>query len=546
MELRDLINKKWNRYEQDRFIKADAKQKTSNFDPADFQHDGFSDREAYLNTYVPGLADEERLHIELTNFTPPRLNALNDSPYQALVIRYGILRQLIQQPNYNMEKSALEDAVQDWQRSIIDAYDGDSFLDDDDLLHLAQAAVDYKNEINDSELQMVHSYFELHNRSQDSKHDYYTWLDFFQRLSAINRFPKVSRSDKPEHARETIDKGLWSLQEQALVYEVNDEDYDELVGIPEDYIDVIRDWLYYEMSDENFRQMLETLDVFDQQSILIDAREHFDVTGKNYGKNENRRENIVKAGIYPSELLKEVVPKDELKAIVDEYGLDAHKLKTDDMVSEIIEYFEQSQKSVDEGEPAVDLYLDAYDDIADGAVTEIPPQLQDLVDADNPSEKLDVLFEDATAEIFEEIFNLDGTNQLGQQSGGVVADGEIEQDGAWLLWDNKRRRNEFRLGSDARSKIKTYIDTKSEQHDVEWFLIIAPGFTDSAITNAENLERQTRTDIRLIRAADFKELAEHWDEVYSDDTHTLPLSTFYGSEILDVETAKGWLETQFS
>ncbi len=546
MRLHELMDRNWNSYERKRFIKGDTKIKTDDFDPEAFKHDGFSDREAYLETYAPALATEERLEKELNNFTPPRIGEINNSPYQALVIRYGILHQLIQQPDYNMEKVDLIDAVQDWQRDLIQSQDEDNFPETDDLLHLAQAAVDYKNQINDSELHMVFSYFQLHNNAHDSKHEYYTWLDFFQRLSALDRFPKVSRSDSPEHARDTIEKGVWSLQEQALVYEVDDPDYDELVGIPENYVDVIRDWLYYEMSDENYRQMLETLDIFDHQAVLIEARDRFGVTGKNYGKNENRRENIVQAGVYPSELLKQVVPKDDLKDIVDEYGLDAHKLKTEDMVSAIIEYFEQSQKSVEEGKQEVDLYVDAFEDIADGAVTDVPPQLQDLVDADNPSEKLDILFEDATGKIFQEVFNLEGTTQLGQQASGVVADGEIQQDAQWLLWDNKRRRQEFRLGSDARSKIKNYIDTKGEQHNVEWFLIIAPDFTDQAATNALQLEMQVGTDIRLVRAEDLKALAELWREEYASDDRELPLSVFSGSEIFKVETAAGWLETQFS
>ncbi|MFC6889585.1 hypothetical protein [Halorubrum trueperi] len=486
------------------------------------------------------------MKTELRDFTPPRLSSINNSPYQALVIRYGILRQLIQQPDYSTEKEELLDAVQDWQTDFIRGYEDDDFSDIDELHHLAQAAVEYQNEIDDSELHMVYSYFELHNRAAESKHEYYTWLDFFKRLSAIDRFPKVSRSDSPEHARDTIEKGLWSLQEQALVYEVTDSDHDELVGIPEDYIEIVRGWLYYEMSDENFLRMLETLEPFDRQSVLMSALEEFAVEGKTYGRNQNRREIIVEAGVYPSELFKRVVEKDDLKEIVDRYSLDAHKRKTDEMVSAIIDYFEQSQKSVDDGEPAVDLYLDAYEDIADGSVTQVPPQLQDLVDADHPEEKLDVLFEDATAEIFRETFGLDGTKQLGQKASGMVADGEIEQDGRWLLWDNKRRRQKFRLGSDTRSKIKSYIDTKDKQHDVEWFVLIAPDFTEQAAANAEQLEMQVEKDVRLIRASDLKELAERWREDYAMKDRELPLSVFFGSGIFNVDSATHLLETEFS
>jgi hypothetical protein len=546
MLLSELVSEDWNSHERKRFIKGSTKIKTNDFDPADFKHDGFSDREQYLEEYAPALADEARINQELNNFTPPRLDAINNSPYQALGIRYGILRKLIEQPDYSMEKNQLLDAVQNWQLSLIDKYDSDTFPENDDLLHLAEAAVEYENQIDDSEMHMIYSYFELHNQAHNNKHHYYTWLDFLERLSAINRFPKVSRSDQPEHARDTIEKGIWSLQEQALVYEVNTEDTDELVGIPEDYIETIRDWLYYEMSDENYLQMLETLEPFDRQSLLIEAREVFGVEGKNHGRNENRRENIVAAGVYPSELLKQIVPKEDLKEIVDEYGLDAHKRKTDEMVSAIIQYFEQSQKSVDSDEPTAELYLEVYEEIADGSVTQIPPQIQELVDVENPSDKLDVLFEDSTAEIFNEIFNLDGTNQLGQQASGVVADGEIKQDGRWLLWDNKRRQGKFKLDADARSKIKNYIDTKDKQHEVEWFLIVAPDFTEQAAKNAEQLEMLVEKDVRLVRAADFKELAEFWQEEYANPDRELPLSIFFGSGIFEVDVAAELLDTEFS
>lgn len=546
VQLKDLIDRNWNSYERKRFLKDDTKSKTDDFDPESFKHDGFSDQEKYLDTYVPALADKDRLDLEINDFTPPRLSEINDSSYQALVIRYGILRQLIQQQDYSMEKSDLLDAVQDWQNQLIEDYDADDFAKSDELRHLAKAAVDYGNDVDDSELHMVYSYFELHNRAQDSKHQYYTWLDFFKRLSAIDRFPKVSRSDRPEHALDTIEKGLWSLQEQALVYEVNDEEYDELVGIPEDYIDYIRDWLYYEMSEDNYLRMLEALDPFDKQDTLIKARETFGVEGKTYGRNQVRRESLVKAGVFPSELLKEALTKDDLKEIVDRYGLDAHKLKNDEMITAIVEYFEQSQKSVEEGDPAASLYLEAFEDIADGTVTQVPPQLQDIVDADNPAKKLDVLFEDATEQIFKNVFNLEGTNLLGQQASGVVADGEIEQNGHWLLWDNKRRAGKFKLGSNARSKIKNYIATKDDQHDVEWFLIIAPDFTDHAERNAQKLETQIGKEIRLIRAADFKDLASLWRDEYANENRELPLSIFYGSGLINLEITRDVLEEKFA
>lgn len=467
MELGKLIDKDWKNYERKRFIKDSTKSKTDAFDPEQFKHDGFEDRERYLETYVPALADEERLNHELNNFTPPRVSSINDSPYQALVIRYGILRILIQQLDYRMGKEALLEAVQAWQQQLIEEYTEDDFGHEDDLLHLAKAGVNYGSDIDDSELHMVYSYFELHNRAQDRKDEFYTWLDFFKRLSAIDRFPKVSRSERPEHALDTIEKGLWSLQEQAIVYEIFDAEKGDIVGIPDEYVDYIRDWLYYEMSEENFQTMLDQLAPFDKQAALVEARNTFGIDTKTQGLNQKRRESLVNAGVYPSELLREALTKDELKAIVDEYGLDAHKQKTNEMIEKTISYFEQSQKSVEEGEADADLYLKCFEDIADGNIQRIPPQIQSIVDAEDQVTKLEILFEEATAEIFTEVFNLSGTSLLGQHANGIVADGEIEQDGKWLLWDNKRRRREFKLGSNTQSKIKNYIDTKNQQHKVE-------------------------------------------------------------------------------
>lgn len=546
MELRDLFDKRWKKWEQQRFLNDDTKSSTESFDPESFKHDGFEDRETYLETYVPALSEQSRLDAEINDFTPPRLKSINDSPYQALVIRYGILRMLIQQPDYSQEKSSLLEDVQAWQRRLIEDFSEEDLSEDDDILHLAKAAIDYRNDIDDSELHMIYSYFELHNRSCDRKHDYYTWLDFFKRLSSIDRFPKVSRSEKPEHALDTIEKGLWSLQEQAIVYEISNADNEDLVGIPEDYAEHIRDWLYYGMSEENYLKMLEELEPFESQSNLVGARDTFGVDTPTKGLNQKRRESLVKAGVFPSELLAEVLTKSALKDIVDEYGLDAHKRKTDEMIHHTIEYFEQSQKVVEDGEPEADLYLKCYEEISDGNIDRVPPQLQTVIDEDDQSAKLDILFEEATAEVCEEIFSLEGTNQLGQGASGIVADGEIEQNGKWLLWDNKRRVGEFKLDSNTQPKIKNYIDTKKQQHDVEWFLIIAPEFSETAKNNAAKLEMQVGVDVRLVRAADFKQLATFWRDEINKDGQELPLTMFHGSGALNLEVVKDGLETQFS
>lgn len=546
MKLSELYDKRWNQWEKQRFLNDDTKASTDDFDPESFQHEGFENQQTYLEEFVPALANEERLDIELNDFTPPRLSAINGSPYQALVIRYGILRTLIAQQDYSMKKEPLLDAVQSWQRDIIDGFDEDAFPSDDNLLHLAKAASEYKNDIDDSELHLIYHYLRVRNQEKKWKHDHATWVDFFERLSSIDRFPKVSRSEKPSHALDTIEKGLWSLQEQAITYEIVHPEDGNLVGIPEDYVDYVKDWLYYEMSEDNYLSMLDELAPFDDMDTLNSARETFGVTSKTYGRNDKRRESLVKAGVFPSDLLAESVTKDELKEIVDTYGLDAHKQRTHEMIDATIEYFEQSQAAVDDGEPTFELYLKTFEDIADGQVNRVPPQLQGTVTEGTQSEQLDILFEQATAEIFEEVFQLDETNLLGQTASGTVADGEIKQDGRWLLWDNKRRSGKFKLGASTRATIKSYIDTKNQQHDVEWFLIIAPGFADSAEEDALRLEMQTGVDIRLIEAGDFKRLASLWRDKFGSPDRELPLSIFTGSGEVDLDIVEGMLETQFS
>jgi hypothetical protein len=547
MHLHELFDADWNSYERKRFIKDDAKTKTDSFDPESFKHDGFDDRETYLQSHVPALAEEERLAAELSNFTPPRLRDINTSPYQALVIRYAILQTLIRQPNLDMRKQDLLDTVQEWQVEIIYEYEEGDFHKTDQLLHLSQAAVKHDNDIDDSELNLIYRFMEFHNQAQDWKHEYYTWEDVFRRLSTIDRFPKVSRSEKPEHAIDTIEKGLWSLQEQAIVYEIVDRERGDVVGIPEDYTEFIAEWLCYEMSDENYLTMLEALEPFDRQGLLIEASETFGIDRQNHGLNEKRRENIVAEGVYPTDLFDVVLTKEDLKAVVDRFGLDAHKRKRDEMVEATIDYFEQSQRGVEPEANKVDLFLEFYDKIADGKVDEIPPQLQGLVDEPDQSKKLEILFEEATAELFREIFTLGGTELLGQGASGTVADGEIEQDGKWLLWDNKRRTGEFKLGSTTRSKIKNYIDTKNQQHDVYWFIIIAPEFANSALEDANLMEKNLGgVNIRLVRADDFQSLARFWQDEFGETTKEFPLSMFNGSDLLNIDTLTRALKREFS
>lgn len=547
MRLADLVDKNWNHWEKQRFLNDDTKTSTDAFDAESFKHDGFEDTEKYLEEYVPGLADESRLEAELNNFTPPRLSDINNSPYQALVIRYGVLRTLIRQHDYQMEKSDLLDRVKSWQQEVIEGFEEGDFSEEDSLLHLAQAAIEYQKDIDDAELHLIREFMNVSNKSATWKHQHSTWLDIFERLSSIDRFPKVSRSEKPSHAIDTIERGLWSLQEQAIVYEIVHPEEGNIVGIPEDYVDFVRDWLHYEMEEDNYRQMLEELAPFQHRGTLLDARETFGIERSNQGLNEKRRENIVEEGIFPSDLFREVVEKDQLKDIVDEYDLDAHKRKTDEMIEAIIEFFEQSQTVVDDGEPPAQLYLKCYGDIADGSIDRVPPQLHSLVEDESRAEKLEILFEQGTAEIFEDIFNLDGTKLLGQTSSGTVADGEIEQDGKWLLWDNKRRKGEFKLGASTRATIKSYIDTKNEQHSVEWFLVIAPEFAESADRSALDLEKETGVDIRLVPAREFRRLAIFWQDNLASGNRELPLHTvFTGSGLFELDEVKGLLEKQFS
>lgn len=546
MELRELPDKTWNSRELSRFLKDDGKQSVAGFAPSSFMHEGFEDREQYVEEFVPKLRHPERLEAELNHFQPPRLRKMNGSPYQALVIRYAILRTLVKQPDYSLELGELLTQVQQWQLHIIEEYDEESFSEDDDLLHLAQAAVDYGSDIDDSELHLIHSYFELHNQAQERLHNYYTWLDLFRRLAAIDRFPKVSRSDSPDHAQDTIKQGVWSLQEQAIVYEVKGNDNEDIVGIPSDYVDYIKDWLYYEMSYENKLRLLESVDPLDHQGRLIEIAETFGA--EKAVTNEERRENIAKAGVYPSELLTESLTIDELRDVIDEFGLDADKRRKEDMIEKVIDYFEYSSRWEDEEDEGatVELYLSSYENIADGTVERIPPQLHQAVDEDDPEAKLEILFEKATATIFEEAFNLDKTTLLGQQSSGSVADGEVTQDGEWLLWDNKRRSEPFKLNSTTRAKIKNYIDTKNQQHDVEWFLLIAPEFADSTENNALKIEKQTGVTVRLLTANDLRSLAEFWGDRFADEDQELPLSIFYGAGEFDLEPAKETLEEQFA
>lgn len=114
---------------------------------------------------------------------------MNDSPYQALVIRYGVLRTLIKQRDYNLERdiysamnrpgNGCSSRSSTKVRSTMMTYSI--------LLRRLSSSVQKSTIL----ISISSTVFELYNNSLDHLPDYYTWLDFFNRHSSIGRTTQV-------------------------------------------------------------------------------------------------------------------------------------------------------------------------------------------------------------------------------------------------------------------------------------------------------------------------------------------------------------------
>jgi hypothetical protein len=259
-----------------------------------------------------------------------------------------------------------------------------------------------------------------------------------------------------------------------------------------------------ELRNEVYETLLADLNVTQLRDILAELE--FNVSGR----KEEIVNRIIKRNILPSTALK-VFSSKELSDIL--RNLEGTKISgtKKEKIQNIIDYYEMlsSPNSSDPTDERARLF-DFYEELAsrDYKTLRVNKVIEKDVNIDNH-------FEDATKYAFEKKIGLD----LLEMSGSRHADGRIQFNSTdVILWDNKSTEEPYAFPESHFNQFLRYIRT--EEMRVTLFLIIVQDYTKEAVAQAQKLKAfsEEDSDVALIKASDFKYVAEQWKS-YSDQKH---------------------------
>lgn len=538
MKFSELYNQKWNNTPlKKRFLKQDKK--VQNKDGEYLLNVSSMEGKNQLKEKADQFLNPERIRKELERFVPPR----SLSNYEYLVLKYGILKFLCKSPGYSEEEDELIRYVREkWEREIIEEYKEETKeFADDELFKLARAASDYEDEILKGELNLIHRYLKEYNSEKDHENEKLWWGDFFIRLCAIKKFPKLSEAKI--HGNRKVQKAVRALEDQAILYEIKGEHGEKIIGIPEEFVPEIKKWLHFELSKNKFKKLLREIDEF-KRGTLNTVMKTCDL-GSASG-NEARIKEIAGSKVLPSEALEIGLDREDLKNIVDRYQVNISKRKSSQEIAEaIVQSFLDWGREDEELEWENPQYLEYFEELS--SLEPITHPFTDRLKGDLKKRDLkniyDKEFEIATYEILKNVLSVQEVELLGHTD-SRVPDGRIEWGDDVILWDNKASGEKYHMGAGDERAMKEYVE--QEDHNVELFMFISSGFSQSThgkVDTKFNSKKDFETSICLVKAEDFKELAQYWRDyiLVENPDSKFPLSAFLQEGLLDLEKAKSRL-----
>ncbi len=482
---------------------------------------------AHLYSYSDVLADSDRVDIELKTFVPEQAGGYfssNKKCYEYLVLKYGILNYLVRQQGYKAPIDGLIEEVKSWETEMREL--GESKTTDhyqnDLLLALAQAAADYDfgasetdDPIENHELHLIWKTMKWHNKNATPQ-NCLGWEDFFDRQALLGNFPAVD-GKRDAHGARPIKHAIYTLTYQALVFDVRREDEGRLIGIPEDFVGTVKEWLRFELTEEDQRVLMNDIDEINRRSTLMGLKNKYDLEGAK--SNEERINEIVASKVSPRCVLDEL-SNSQLADICERYELESGRGK-DAKMSSIINHFEHGAISVKGMDEDVAKYVSYYTSIARRRIPKLCGIFDEISGPTDDDRDAERLFEKATNKIFKEVLGAPEADWLGsKKSGKACHDGEFKCADRYFIWDSKSKK-EGGLGivEKTQRKVADYARRMRKDDKNVWaFMLIAPNFTQSAYQAIDDIKnnRTEDLDVLLIRAEDLQKVVKAWSEKDSD------------------------------
>lgn len=487
-----------------------------------------------LLEYEHEILRPERIKQEACRLITPQ-NQKTLKHYEYFFIKYALILSLLEAEDFRLPKNDLVKKVQDWETDIRDQGRGGNYEAGDMLFVVARAAAKYNNDILPAEMNLTRCIMETHNEQVPPyRTKQYGWMHFCRRLAASGNFPKIGGG---QHSAKEVRYAIYRLEDQALVYETKKHH----IGLFDETVSVLSDWAHFELSADDYEKMLDILSgMWIGQGELITAQEK--LLGRRKGNsNKEKQRDLIDNDVFPSDLLRISLDKDQLKDIADTFGIpvDARR-KPKVLAQSIVQYFRGWGRPTpgEEGQKQAELYLSSYLGLAQRQQDDVDPGIvKELVSrkSDNGKTKdmLQKEFEKATAKILTHFFHLDDVKWLG---GGNEPDGIIGLSDLCIIWDNKARQDErgLRWTTDLKRQVEDYI--RSQQSPTcRICLIIAPQFRPGVEDRVAKLSQELGpdVDIALVTAERLKAEAENWEYTDPEESAQQFLALFANTQVYD-------------
>lgn len=331
--------------------------------------------------------------------------------------------------------------------------------------------------------------------------------------ASMGRFPM---NENKLHSREEIDIVKRKLQSLGLIFSIRDQEKETYDVIPDEIAETLRSIFGLEIRQHGYKELLETRFV-KNKSYLSSMLNKSGITPNNNLKLDELKE-LCLSYVNPTILLSGITPRDGLDTSTlskwcSELHLPVSGQKTE-LVSRIIEFYDNLRKDIDEQEDERIVYFEFYESLANRSLDEL--RSQNIIAKDIECERM---FERATDYMFEELFFhkplvLKGTEH---------PDGMLSYQDKLIMWDNKSKETEVNL-SDHIKQFDRYI--KKSEKRVPIFLVIGPSFTENSTNVAMQYMLENDTIISLVTASEIKSLAEKWSKKDLRVTNPFPLGYF--------------------
>ena len=442
-----------------------------------------------------------------------RLDAfkLHENPAVRIIVPIFLKGCLLDQDDYMSTCKSTEEAILDYEQSIIDEsnnfdYKGMSkdfallkFLLDKAWERGDDISVDEKNLIDE-----VRKYLNITPREQNMLE------------AKASRYPTKGNL---LHTRSDIDVVRKALQSAGLIFYIKNTDNVPCDIIPEEIANCLRSYYGIEIKNYGYKQLLLHVTKITKKQYLIDIINKYNenpstaVVDLPTNPTIPLLQEIILKTIKPSNLIGGFTPRDGLDSVVlskwcAELGLVVSGNKAA-LINRILEYYDNLREIAISTEDEREVYYGVYHELACRNYAVL--REKGVITKDLECEHL---FEKATNYLFEVLLK----NKPLLLVGSEHADGKLSYNDKYILWDNKSKESDVNL-RDHILQFDGYI--RNSDKPVAVFMVIAPSFTENSVKECVKYSLINDTQILLITADELKEVAEIWHKTHPDEIFNL-------------------------